>query len=259
MTEAVNQPSQSSPDVSPRPSRRASWVKRFLPLAVLATAFIAFFALGGGKYISLEALSENRVALADWTAENPVLASAAYIGVYMIATAASLPVGTLLTLAGGFVFGWLLGGALTVVGATIGATVLFLAARSAFAAFFRSRVGDALAKMRDGFEKNAFSYILALRLAPVFPFFVVNVAPALAGASLKAFVIATAVGIIPGTFVYASVGAGLESVFASGGTPNLGAVFELKVLVPLVLLALLSLAPILYKRLIGKRPKETAP
>ena len=232
--------------------------KRYLPLALLAAAFVAFFAAGGGQYISLEALAENRTALADWKAANPIIAGAAYLLIYTVATAASLPIGTVLTLAGGFVFGTLVGGSLAAIGATIGATLLFLAARNAFADFFRDRVGEALGKMRKGFEENAFFYILALRLAPVFPFFVVNVAPALAGASLRSFVAATAIGIIPGTFVYASVGAGLGAVFAKGGTPDLGAIFEWKVISPLVLLALLSLAPILYKKTTGKRVDAAA-
>ena len=244
-------------DAADTTPRAPAW-KRYLPLALLAAAFIAFFAAGGGKYISLDSLAENRTALADWTAANPLKAGAAYILLYIISTAASLPIGTVLTLAGGFVFGTLVGGSLTVIGATIGATILFLAARNAFADFFRDKVGAALGKMREGFEENAFSYILALRLAPVFPFFVMNVAPALAGASLKSFVAATALGIIPGTFVFASVGAGLGAVFAKGGEPDLGVIFEGKVILPLVLLALLSLAPILYKKFTGKRLDKTA-
>lgn len=241
----------------PITSKSPIW-KRALPLIILVAAFITFFVAGGGKYISLDALAENRTALADWTAANPLVAGLAYLCLYAVATAASLPIGTVLTLAGGFVFGTWIGGSLTVIGATIGATVLFLAARNALADYFRDRVGAALGKMRDGFEQNAFSYILALRLAPVFPFFVVNVAPALAGASLKAYVAATALGIIPGTFVYASVGAGLGAVFAAGKEPDLGVIFEWQVILPLVFLALLSLAPIIYKKISGKRLDKAA-
>ena len=223
-----------------------------MPLAILAATFFAFFAAGGGKYISLGALADNRTALADWTSVNPLKAGATYLLIYIVSTAASLPIGTVLTIAGGFVFGTLIGGCMTVIGATIGATILFLAARNAFSDFFRDKVSEALNKMRKDFEENAFSCILALRLAPVFPFFVVNVTLALTGASLKSFIAATAIGIIPGTFVYASVGAGLGEVFARGGTPNLDAIFEWKVLLPLVLLALLSLAPIVFKKFTGE-------
>lgn len=224
-------------------------LRRYAPLALLAAAAVAFFAFGGGDYASFDRLADNRDALRGWTAANPVLAGALYIGIYAAATAASLPIGTVLTLAGGFVFGTWVGGGLTVVGATLGASLLFLAARSAFASYFEAKLGAAARKMRDRFKEDAFSYILALRLAPVFPFVVVNVAPALAGAPFRAFFAATALGIVPGTFVYASVGAGLDAVVAQSGEPDLGVVFQPEVLLPLLALALLSLAPVAWKRL----------
>jgi uncharacterized membrane protein YdjX (TVP38/TMEM64 family) len=230
----------------------SSPIKKFLPLALLVAGFAGFFILGGGDYLSLQKLADNRDALQTWATESLVLVGGAYMLLYITVIAFSLPVGTVLTLAGGFIFGTLIGGALTVVGATIGATLLFIAARTAFAEYFQERMGDTVAKMRQRFEDNAFSYILALRLAPIFPFVVVNVAPALAGAPLRTYVAATAIGIIPGTFVYASVGAGLDAIFAEGGMPNLGAVFQWDVLLPLVLLALLALAPTLWKALKGK-------
>lgn len=223
-------------------------LRRYAPLALLAAAAAAFFTLGGADYVSFDRLAENRDALRGWTSANPLLAGALYIAIYAAATAASLPIGTVLTLAGGFVFGTWIGGGLTVVGATLGASLLFLAARSAFAAYFEAKLGATARKMRDRFKEDAFSYILALRLAPVFPFVVVNVAPALAGAPVRAFFAATALGIIPGTFVYASVGAGLDAVIARSGTPDLGVVFQPEVLLPLLALALLSLAPIAWKR-----------
>lgn len=223
--------------------------KRAAPLAALALGAAAFFALGGGDYVSLTRLADNRDALQTWAAASPALVAAAYILLYIGATAFSLPVGTLLTLSGGFIFGTLLGGVLTVVGATIGATILFVAAKTAFADYFRDKIGGTAAKMRDRFEENAFSYILALRLAPIFPFVVVNVAPALAGVRLAPYVAATALGIIPGTFVYASVGAGLDAIFAAGGAPDFGAVFQWEVMVPLLLLALLALAPAIVRGL----------
>lgn len=223
-------------------------IRRFLPLAAIAAGAAAFFALGGGEYVSLQRLADNRDALQAWTAERPWLAAAGYVLAYILGTAFSLPVGTVLTLAGGFVFGTLMGGALTVVGATIGAALVFLAARNALADYFRDRLGDAVRKLRDKFEANAFAYILALRLAPIFPFVVVNVAPALAGVKLRDFVAATFLGIIPGTFVYASVGAGLDSIFAEGGAPDLQAVFQWEVAVPLALLALLALTPAAFKQ-----------
>ncbi len=223
--------------------------KRLLPIAVLAAGAAAFFAFGGGEYVSLERLGDNRDALQAWTGAHPLPAAALYTLAYIVVIALSLPVGALLTLAGGFVFGTWIGGSLTVVGATIGATVLFIAARTAFADYFKARMGATVARMGDKFRQDAFSYILALRLAPIFPFVVVNVAPALAGAPLNAYVAATAIGIVPGTFVYASVGAGLDAIFAAGGTPDLGVIFQPEVLLPLALLALLALAPTAWKYL----------
>ena len=240
-TNSKNSPSGSSP------------IKKFLPIALLVAGFVGFFAAGGGEYLSLQKLANNRDALHIWAAESPVLVGATYMLLYITVTAFSLPVGTVLTLAGGFIFGTLLGGTLTVVGATIGATLLFAAARTAFSDYFQERMGDTVAKMHKEFKENSFSYILALRLVPIFPFVVVNVAPALAGAPLRTYVAATGIGIIPGTFVYTSIGAGLDSIFAKGGTPSLGAIFQLDVLLPLLLLTTLALAPAVWKAVKNKK------
>lgn len=240
---------QNTSDAAPTaPPGGAGRLKRFLPIALIVAGAAAFFAAGGGDYVSLEKLADNRDALKAWTVESPVLAGAIYIGLYIVSTAFSLPTGLVLTLAGGFVFGTVLGGAMTVFGATIGATLLFVAAKTAFADYFRDKLGGAVRRMRDKFEEDAFNYILVLRLVPAVPFVVANAAPALAGVNLKTYVIATAIGIVPGTFVYASVGAGLDAVFAEGGTPALDAVFEPEVLVPLLALAVLALAPAIWKR-----------
>lgn len=236
-----------------RTDGRPGPIRRFLPLALIVIGAAAFFAFGGGEYLSLSALDKNRDVLQAWTAESPILAACIYLLIYIASTALSLPLGTLLTFTGGFIFGTWLGGALTTVGATIGATILFVAARTAFGDYFRDRMGSAVQKMREKFQENEFSYILALRLAPIFPFVVVNVAPALAGAKLRNFVIATAIGIIPGTFVYASVGAGLDAIFAAGGKPDAQAIFQWEVIGPLILLAGLALAPTIWKQIKRRR------
>ena len=234
-------------------TRAASRARKFAPLAVLAAVALAFVAFGGLDYVSFERLAENRDALRGWTGANPVLAGLVYAAVYAAATAASLPIGTVLTLAGGFVFGTWFGGALTVAAASLGATLIFLAARSALADYFEARLGDVARRMRDRFADNAFAYILALRLAPIFPFVVVNVAPALVGVRLVPYVAATMIGIIPGTFVYASVGAGLDAIIAAGEEPDLAIVFKPEVLIPLLLLATLAVAPTLWRRFSNRR------
>ncbi len=127
-------------------------------------------------------------------------------------TALSFPAASVLTIFAGFLFGWLPGAGLAVVGATTGASILFLAARTAFGGFLRDRAGGLAARFSKGFEKDAFAYLLVLRLAPFVPFFVVNIAPALCGVRPKVFVAATVIGILPGALAYSWLGQGLDSV-----------------------------------------------
>jgi len=158
-----------------------------------------------------------------------------------------------MTLAGGFLFGVLVGATLTVIGATLGATLLFLVARSAVGDSLRERAGPFLARMAEGFSKNAFSYLLFLRLVPAFPFWAVNLAAALLGMRLAPFVVATGLGIIPATVVYSAFGAGLGQVFDTGGEVNLKSVFSPTLIAALVGLGLLSLVPVLLRWLRERR------
>lgn len=190
-------------------------IKRFLPLAVLAAVMAVVFAMGWHKYLSLESIAANRDALQALIARNWLLAYLGYIGIYAAAVAVSIPGALILTLSGGLLFGWLLGGLAAVTGATLGAVALFLIARSAFGETLAARAGPWLAKLRDGFQENALSYLLFLRLVPAFPFWLVNLAPALLGVPLGTFVVGTFIGIIPGTFAFASAGASLDSVIAN--------------------------------------------
>ena len=134
-------------------------------------------------------------------------------------------------------------------GATIGATLLFLAARSAFADLLRARAGSAIERMRAGFQENALNYMLFLRLIPAFPFFLVNLVPAFLGVRLSIYVIGTFIGIIPGAFVFALVGSGLGEVFERGGELSLESVLSTEIILGLAGLAILALLPILYRRL----------
>ncbi len=160
----------------------------------------------------------------------------------------SLPGGLVATLTGGFLFGTWLGGAATVIGATVGASILFLAAKTAFADLLRDKAGPAIARMEEGFRQNAFSYLLFLRLVPVFPFWLVNLAPAFLGVTLRTFIGATFLGIIPGTFVFASLGNGLGAIFDAGGTPDLHLLRQPQIVGPLIALAVLSLLPVFIRR-----------
>ena len=237
----------------PEPSIKSSKALRFLPILLLVAGLVVFFALGLHRYASFSTLAEQRTALLDWVARLGPLAPVVFIGAYIAVVAFSLPGATILTLAGGFVFGTLWGGIYAVTGATIGAIAVFLAARTAFGDALRARAGSAIDRMEGGFRRNALSYLLVLRLIPIFPFFLVNLVPALLGVALPTYVAATFFGIMPGTFVYASVGAGLGAVFDAGGEPDLGVIFSAPVLLPLIGLAVLALAPVAYRRFQARR------
>lgn len=230
-------------------------VKRFLPLVVLIVAVIAIFASGVTRYLNLEALQANEAGLRGFIDDNLILALLAFIGVYAIATAVSLPGAIILTLAGGYLFGTWVGGSATVIGATIGAVAVFYAVRTSLGEALRARAeasGGMLKKVIDGVGQGAFGYILTLRLIPLAPFWLVNVAAALAHAPLRAYALATFIGIMPATFIYSGIGAGIGALVARGEAPNLGVIFEPKVLLPLVALGLLSLGTTLYQRRKGK-------
>ncbi|MCR9256618.1 MAG: TVP38/TMEM64 family protein [Alphaproteobacteria bacterium] len=224
-------------------------LKKILPLAVLVAGLVLFFATGAHTYVSFQAIQENRDFLLQTVEAYGVLAALGYILIYAVATAFSLPVGALLTVVGGFMFGLWAGTLIVALGATLGAVALFVAAKTAFGDMLRAKAGPWLKKMEAGFKEDAVSYLLVLRLVPLFPFFVVNLVPAFFGVSLRLFTATTFFGILPGTFVYVSVGNGLGAIFDRGETPDLGIIFNAEVLTPIVGLALLSLVPVIYKRL----------
>ncbi len=163
-------------------------------------------------------------------------------------------------MAGGFLFGTVPAAAYAVVGATLGATILFLAARTAFADILRRKAkGPLFRRMQAGFQDDAFSYLLTLRLIPLFPFWLVNLVPALLGMRLRAYVLGTFLGIIPGSLVFAHVGAGLGAVFDRGESPDLGIIFEPRILSAIVALAVLALLPVVYKRYKARKGRHTGP
>lgn len=226
---------------------------RLSPVLVLVAGLGAFFWFDLDAYLSLEVLQENRAGLGAWVAANAVLAAIVYILIYMLLVALSVPGALVATLTGGLLFGTVLGGLYTVVGATAGATIIFLAAKTALGDMLRAKASGAILKMEEGFRENAFSYMMVLRLVPAFPFFLVNLAPAFLGVKLRTYVVATFLGIIPGTFVFASVGNGLGALFDKGQDPDLGIIFAPEILLPIIGLALLSLLPIAYKRFKGSK------
>lgn len=194
---------------------RGATLRRLVPLALLlALAALAVW-LDLHRLVTLDQLAHNREALRGLVAGSPPLALAAFMAVYTAVVALSLPGGAALTLAGGFLFGWLAAGLASVLAATAGATLLFLIARSALGEPLAARAGPRLARLRRGFQEDAMSYLLFLRLVPAFPFWLVNLAPALLGVRLSTFVAGTFLGIIPGTFAFAFIGAGLDGAIAA--------------------------------------------
>ena len=229
---------------------------RVLPLLVLGAGLVAFFALGLNKYLTLDLLRENREALKDFVHDHKTQAVLAFIAAYVIVAAFSLPLGALLSVAGGYLFGSVFGATWIVIGATVGSTILFLVAKTALGEPLRERFSAQLKPMEDGFKANAFSYLMLLRLVPLFPFWLVNLAPAFFGVPAITFIVTTFIGIIPGSFVFASIGNGLNALFESGGTPDLSLTALLSrpdFYIPIIGLAVLSLIPIVYRAFAGKK------
>lgn len=185
---------------------------RWLPLAVLAAIMALVFGMGWHRYISFETIGQNYDVMKAFIAANFIAALAIFMLVYVAVVALSLPGGLIMTLSGGLLFGWQIGAPATVIAATIGATLVFLIAKSSLGETLAAKAGPWLGKLRDGFKENALSYLLFLRLVPAFPFVVVNLAPALLGVPLSTYVLGTLLGIIPGTVAFSFAGAGLASV-----------------------------------------------
>lgn len=209
------QPPASTPrpdDPGPAPVPVARAVRRWSPLAVLLAAMALVPLLGLHKYLSVKTIGLNYDALRQLIAEHTAVALGTYVLAYVAVVALSLPGAIIMTLTGGLLFGWKLGAPASVVGATIGATIIFVVARTSLGPALAAKGGPALQKIIAGFREDAWSYLLFLRLVPVFPFFLVNLAPGLAGVPLATYVGATFLGIIPGTTAYSIAASGLGSV-----------------------------------------------
>ena len=228
---------------------------RKLPLIIIAVvALIGAFAFR--DFLSFEALRDNREVLIAFRDSNLVLTVLAFMAVYIAVVAFSFPGATIVTLTGGFLFGTGLGTMLNVTSATIGATLIFLAARYGLGDKLSAKLDDASGvtkKIKDGIDKNQWSMLFLIRLVPAVPFFVANLLPAFLNVPLHRYVISTFFGIIPGGLVFTSIGAGLGAVFASGETPDLGIIFEPHILLPILGLCALALLPIMIKAVTGKK------
>lgn len=225
---------------------RRSW-RRWLPLLLLALCAALFFAFDLDRFASLDHLREHHQHLAEFVAAHYTLALLIFAGIYVSFVALSLPGAVWLTVIGGFLFGALPAALIAVPSATIGASLLFLAAKSSLGEFLHSHAGPWLAKVERGFAENQWSYLLMMRLVPVMPFFIANLLPAFLGVALPVFIATTAIGIIPGTVVYSFVGAGLGSVLDDTAPLTLHSLLTPEIKLALTGLALLAALPVAVK------------
>jgi len=221
---------------------------RTIPLLLILVALSLAIYFKVYEYFTFSALQEHHAALKVWTSTHYTSIVLLYMAVYILMVAVSIPGATILTILGGFLFGYFFGTLYVVISASIGACLLFLAVKTALGDWLQKKTSGWLARMEKGFRKNAFSYLIFLRLVPLVPFWVVNIAPSLMGVPFRVFAITTFFGIIPGSFVYVLVGNGLGAVFAAGQHPDLGIIFKPAILLPIVGLAVLSLVPIAYRK-----------
>ena len=228
-------------------SHPARLCKRLLAFFLMA-ALTLFFLFGGHEFFSFRKLAENYTSLKAFVDGQLVTALLVFGAAYILSVALSLPVASLLTLAGGALFGWT-AAAVIICAATIGATIVFIAARTVLNEFFVKRTAGFIAKLEAGFQRNAFFYLLALRLIPVVPFWVVNIVPALLGMRMNHYVLATLIGIAPGTLIYVWVAKSFDILLFRGEIPDLSELSKPAIIVPLFALALLSLIPAFWKRL----------
>lgn len=230
---------------------------RYLPAVVVAGGLVAGYALGLHRYLSLDWLAASQDWLEAKVAAYPVAAPATFFAVYVAAVAFSFPAASVLSIFGGFLFGWALGGALVACAATIGACLVFLTARSAFGDALRAKVKGPAARMAQGFEENAFGYLLVLRLAPIFPFFVVNIVPALFNVRLATYAAATFIGILPGVMAFCWLGEGVGSVLdaarEAGRSLSIHDLVTPKIMLAFALLALVAAIPLVVKMIKARR------
>ncbi len=224
-----------------RTRHSGQWIKLSILLFFLG-GLATFFIFGGGEWLSLAALKTHRAALLQYTEQNYVLMLLLCMAIYTLSTALSIPGAVLLSLAVGLLFGRWVGTALIVFSATLGAMLVFLAARYLFAEAAQWRAGGFIKKIIAGFQENAFHYLLFLRLVPLFPFWLVNLAPAFTLIKLRTYVAATVIGVIPGSFIFANLGQSL------GRIESLRQLVTGDVLLALALLGVFALLPVLIKR-----------
>ena len=257
MIESENMTQPGEPEAPPEPARKTPLWRRLLPLAVLGAGLALFFALGGQQYLNPESAAALLRDLTGFVEANLWLALLAYLVFYALAVSVSVPGAIWFTLGAGFLFGPVLGAGVALLGATMGATILFLAARYAFGDWVREKFPGYVKRLQDGFSQDAFTYVMILRLIPVFPFWAINLATALLNVPLRAFFLASLIGMAPGAYVYATVGGKLSNVVEEG-IPSFTELLDAELIIALVVFAALAVFPAIYKRMTGKASPAAA-
>ncbi len=240
--------------------------RRWMPLLILTALITTAYVLGLHKHLSLNALVENRTTLQAFVGKNVLLSIIIYAVIYIFVVALSLPAAGLLTIAGGFVFGWQVSAPVTILAATAGAIIVFQIVKTSLGATIAERAGPFVTKLSGGFAKDAFNYLLFLRLVPAFPFFIVNAVAGICRVDLRTFVSATLIGIVPGTFAFAWLGRGLDSLIesqqraydicvAAQGAANCKLEFSIsglvtkEILIAFALLGVVALIPVIIRKI----------
>lgn len=233
--------------------KKRKTIQKYFPLFLVLVLMLAFFIGDGPSYINLDTIKTHKDTLKDITARHLPVAAGLFMLSYILAVTLSLPVATLLTLLGGFLFGIWLGTLLVMISATTGASFIFLIARSSVGHDLRKKAGPLYHKIYENMQENAASYLLFVRLVPLFPFFLINIAAALFHVPLRIFVLTTFFGIIPGSLVYVNLGQAL------GDIDTLDDLITPQTLIALSLMGILAITPALYRHYRKNRQKRPAP
>ncbi len=246
-------------------NKQGNPIKKWGALGFIAVLLGVGYWAGIFEHFGLSSFIKHRQELGGYVEDNFIIAGIAFILLYAGLVAISFPGASFLTIASGFFFGGIIGGSFAVIGATIGAVIIFIIARTSFGDFLKEKAGPFVNKMVEGFKKDSFQYLLTLRLVPVFPFWVLNIVPALLDMKVKPYVLATFIGIIPGTFTYAYIGTGMDSIIADVAEKqpgcadagncklDLGSLVTPEILIAITMLGIISILPVVIKKLRGEK------
>jgi len=220
-------------------------LRKFIPILIIITVMILFYALGVNELISWEVFKAHRESIKEFIAEHSIYSALIFMVIYAVLVALSVPIGFLLSMIGGFLFPQPLSILYVLIGATTGASILFLSAKTALKDFFQKKVSKFFASMKEGFRKNSVTYLLLLRVLPLFPFWLVNIAPAFFNISLRTYIWTTFVGIIPGVFVFTQAGRGIDMIFEGEGKIAFWDLLNTEMIIAMIGMIILAFIPMI--------------